>query len=114
MKNKAHKVNSDGINEVEGPKHNEENNDVQEQLLKFPLRHKARLNVKRFSQKKSIAFDEIFAHVVEMSSICVVMGLETSIDLEVEQMDVKTAFLHEDLNKEIYMEQHERNEKICR
>ena len=40
-----------------------------------------------------------------MSSIRVVLGLVASLDLEVEQIDVKTAFLHGDLDKEIYMEQ---------
>ncbi|GKB49794.1 putative RNA-directed DNA polymerase [Tanacetum coccineum] len=35
------------------------------------------------------------------------LGLAASLDLEVEQMDVKTAFLHGDLDKEIYMEQPE-------
>ncbi|RVW42558.1 Retrovirus-related Pol polyprotein from transposon TNT 1-94 [Vitis vinifera] len=44
-------------------------------------RYKARLVVKGFSQKKA------------------------SLDLEIEQMDVKTAFLYGDLDKEIYMEQ---------
>ncbi|KAK7337003.1 hypothetical protein VNO77_17559 [Canavalia gladiata] len=43
----------------------------------------------------------------EMGSIRVVLGLAASLDLEVEQMDVKTAFLHGDLDKEIYMEQPE-------
>ncbi|GKF19505.1 putative RNA-directed DNA polymerase [Tanacetum coccineum] len=42
-----------------------------------------------------------------MGSIRVVLGLAASLDLEVEQMDVKTAFLHGDLDKEIYMEQPE-------
>ncbi|GKB60954.1 putative RNA-directed DNA polymerase, partial [Tanacetum coccineum] len=37
----------------------------------------------------------------------VVLGLAASLDLEVEQMDVKTAFLHGDLDKEIYIEQPE-------
>ncbi|KAA0040427.1 Retrovirus-related Pol polyprotein from transposon TNT 1-94 [Cucumis melo var. makuwa] len=68
-------------------------------------RYKARLVVKGFNQKKDIDFDEIFAPVVKMSSIRVVLGLAASLDLEVEQMDVKTAFLHGDLDKEIYMEQ---------
>ncbi|RVW22487.1 Retrovirus-related Pol polyprotein from transposon TNT 1-94 [Vitis vinifera] len=40
-----------------------------------------------------------------MSSIRVVLGLVASLDLEIKQMDVKTAFLHGDLDKEIYMEQ---------
>ncbi|GJZ78165.1 putative RNA-directed DNA polymerase [Tanacetum coccineum] len=42
-----------------------------------------------------------------MGSIRVVLGLAASLDLEVEQMDVKTTFLHGDLDKEIYMEQPE-------
>ena len=61
--------------------------------------------VKGFNQKKGIEFDEIFSPVVKMSSIRVVLGLATSLDLEIEQMDVKTAFLHGDLDKKIYMEQ---------
>ncbi|GJY36124.1 putative RNA-directed DNA polymerase [Tanacetum coccineum] len=68
-------------------------------------RYKARLVVKGFSQKRGIDFDEIFSPVVKMGSIRVVLGLAASLDLEVEQMDVKTAFLHGDLDKEIYMEQ---------
>ena len=68
-------------------------------------RYKARLVIKGFSQKKGIDFDEIFSSVVKMSSIRVVRGLATSLDLKVEQMDVKTAFLYGDLDKEIYMEQ---------
>ncbi|KAL6336690.1 hypothetical protein AAG906_036004 [Vitis piasezkii] len=70
-------------------------------------RYKARLVVKGFNQKKGIDFDEIFSPVVKMSSIRVVLGLAASLDLEIQQMDVKTAFLHGDLDKEIYMEQPE-------
>ena len=40
-----------------------------------------------------------------MSSIRVVLGLVASLDLELEQLDVKTAFLHGDLEEEIYMVQ---------
>ena len=70
-------------------------------------RYKARLVVKGFSQKKGIDFEEIFPPVVKMSSIRVVLGLAASLDLEVEQLDVKTAFLHGDLEEEIYMDQPE-------
>ena len=42
-----------------------------------------------------------------MSSIRVVLSLTASLDLELEQLDVKTAFLHGDLNEEIYMSQPE-------
>jgi reverse transcriptase-like protein len=70
-------------------------------------RYKARLVVKGFSQRKGVDFDEIFSPVVKMASIGVVLGLAASLDLEIEQMDVKTAFLHGDLDEEIYMEQPE-------
>lgn len=69
--------------------------------------YKARLVVKGFNQRKGIDFSEIFSPVVKMSSIRVVLGLAASLDLEIEQMDVKTAFLHGDLEEEIYMEQPE-------
>ena len=42
-----------------------------------------------------------------MTSIRAVLSLVATLDLEVEQMDVKTAFLHGDLEEEIYMEQPE-------
>ena len=40
-----------------------------------------------------------------MTSIRKMLGLETSLDLEIEKMDVKTAFLHGDLEEEIYMKE---------
>ena len=42
-----------------------------------------------------------------MSSIRIVLSLAASLDLEVKQMDVNTSFLHDDLEKEIYMVQPE-------
>nr|GFB67907.1 retrovirus-related Pol polyprotein from transposon TNT 1-94 [Tanacetum cinerariifolium] len=86
----------------------------------FRPRYKARLVVKGFSQKRCIDFDEIFFLVVKIGSIRVVLGLAASLDLKVEQMDVKTDFLHGDLDKEIYMEQPEgfqvkgKEEYVCR
>ena len=71
------------------------------------VKYKARLVVKGFLQKKGIDFDEIFSPVVKMASIRVILGLVARLNLELEQMDVKTAFLHGDLNEEIYMEQPE-------
>ena len=70
-------------------------------------RYKAILVVKGFNQKRGIDFDEIFSPSVKMSSIHVILVLATSLDLEVEQMDVKTAFLHGDLDEEISIEQPE-------
>ncbi|CAA7059133.1 unnamed protein product [Microthlaspi erraticum] len=83
-------------------------------------RYRARLVVKGYGQKKGVDFDEIFSPVVKMSSIRVVLGLAASLDLEVEQMDVKAAFLHGDLEEEIYMVQPEgfvkkgKEDLVCR
>ena len=71
------------------------------------VKRKARLVVKGSNQKKGIDFDEIFSPVVKMTSIRTVLGLAASLDLELEQLDVKTTFLHGDLHEEIYMEQPE-------
>ena len=60
--------------------------------------------VKGFIKKQGIDFDEIFSLVFKMSSIWVVSRLVASLDLELEQLDVKTTFLHGDLKEEIYMD----------
>ncbi|MCQ7416422.1 hypothetical protein NP118_23750, partial [Salmonella enterica] len=71
------------------------------------LKLKSRLVLKLCNQKKGIDFDEIFSPVVKMTSIRTVLGLAASLDLELEQLDVKISFLHGDLHEEIYMEQPE-------
>ena len=68
-------------------------------------RFKARLVVKGFSHKKGIDFDEIFSLVVKMTSIRTVLSIVATEDLHLEQLDVKTTFLHGDLDEEIYMAQ---------
>jgi len=76
---------------------------VKQQEHTLQPRYKARLVVKGFKQRKGIDFDEIFSPVVKMSSVRVVLGLAASVDLTIEQMDVKTDFLHGDLEEEIYI-----------
>ncbi|KAL9270074.1 Retrovirus-related Pol polyprotein from transposon TNT 1-94-like protein [Drosera capensis] len=68
-------------------------------------RYKARLVVKGFSQKKGINSNEIFSPVVKITFIRLILAWAASLHLEVEQMDMKTAFLRGDLEEEIYMEQ---------
>ena len=68
-------------------------------------RYKARLVVKGFAQKKGIDYDEIFSPIVKMTSIRAILSLVATENLFLEQLDVKTAFLHGDLEEDIYMHQ---------
>ncbi len=70
-------------------------------------RFKARLVAKGYSQRKGIDYDEIFSPVVRHTSIRVMLALVAHFDMELEQMDVKTAFLHGDIEEDLYMEQPE-------
>ena len=64
-------------------------------------RYKARIVVKGFAQKKGINFDEIFSPVVKMTSIRTILGIVVVEYLHLEQLDVKTTFLHGYLEEEI-------------
>ena len=68
-------------------------------------RLKARLVAKYFSQVEGIDYNETFAPVTKMNSIHLVLSLAALHNWEVHQMNVKSIFLHGDLQKEIYMEQ---------
>ena len=62
-------------------------------------KYKARLVAKGYSQVEGIDFHEIFSPIAKMTSIRFLLSLATTFDLEVEHMDVKTVFLHGDLNE---------------
>ena len=65
--------------------------------------YKARLVVKGFQQKEGIDYTKIFSLVVKMSTIRLVLGMVAAKNLHLEQLDVKTAFLHGDLEEDLYM-----------
>jgi len=66
-------------------------------------RYRARLVVKGYAQKEGIDFSEIFSPVVRLITIRVVLALCAAFDLHLEQLDMNTAFLHGELEEEIYM-----------
>jgi hypothetical protein len=66
-------------------------------------KYKARLVAKGYSQVEGIDFGEIFSPFAKLTSIRFHLSIVVSFDLEVEQMDVKTTFLHGAMEEEIYM-----------
>jgi hypothetical protein len=70
-------------------------------------RFKARLVAKCFTQRKGIDYTETFSPVSKKDSFQIVMVLVAHYDLELHQMDVKTAFLNGGLQENVYMAQPE-------
>lgn len=66
-------------------------------------KYKARLVAKGYTQVEGIDFQEVFSPVVKTTTIRVLLALVAALDLELDQMDVKTIFLHGDVNEELYM-----------
>ena len=70
-------------------------------------RYKARLVAKGYSQIQGIDFNGVFSPVVNHSSIRALLSIVAMRDSKLEQLDVKTAFLHGKLEEDIYMDQPE-------
>eukprot|EP00253_Pinus_taeda_P007133 PITA_07133 len=70
-------------------------------------KYKAQLVAKCYSQVPRIDFGDIFSPVAKVASIRLLLSVAAALDFEIEQMDVKTIFLHGDLEEEIYMKQTE-------
>ncbi|RVX20652.1 Retrovirus-related Pol polyprotein from transposon TNT 1-94 [Vitis vinifera] len=68
-------------------------------------RYKTRLVAKGYTQKEGINYKETFSPISKKDFLRIVMTLVAHFDLELHQMDVKTAFLNDDLHEEVYMDQ---------
>ncbi|GKF90042.1 retrovirus-related pol polyprotein from transposon TNT 1-94, partial [Tanacetum coccineum] len=66
-------------------------------------RYKARLVARGFTQRAGIEYNEVFSPVVRHTSIRVILALTACKDYELEQLDIKTTFLHGNLEEVIYM-----------
>lgn len=83
-------------------------------------KYKARLVIKGYRQKEGLDYFDTYSPVSRITSIRMILAIAALRNLEVHQMDVKTAFLNGNLDEEIYMEQPEgcvvpgQERKVCK
>ena len=70
-------------------------------------KHKARLVVKGYAQRQGIDYNEVFSPVARWDTIRMLLSLAALRGWEVFQLNVKSAFLHGELNEVVYIEQPE-------
>jgi hypothetical protein len=68
-------------------------------------RHKARVIAQGFMQIEGLDYTDTFTPIAKYDTVRALLSMVTKFDLELDQMDVKTAFLNGQLDEEIYMHQ---------
>lgn len=66
-------------------------------------KYKARLGPRGFMQAKGMDYDETYAPVARLTTICTLLSVINHKRLIAQQMDAKTAFLHGFIKDDIYM-----------
>ncbi|GJW98685.1 retrovirus-related pol polyprotein from transposon TNT 1-94, partial [Tanacetum coccineum] len=73
-------------------------------------KYKARLVIKGFRQREGLDYFDTYSPVTRITLIRMILAIAALRKLEVHQIDVKTTFLNEDLEEEIYMNQPEKHD----
>jgi hypothetical protein len=68
-------------------------------------RFKARLVARGFRQVYGVDYNETCAPTLKMVPLRLLLSITVGLNLELHHLDVETAFLHGNLNEEIYMKQ---------
>ena len=68
------------------------------------VQFKARITPKGFKQKHGVDYFEVFAHTGKYKTLRIALALAAARDMEINQLDVPTAFVRADLDEEVYME----------
>ena len=66
---------------------------------------KARLVVKGYAQTYGFDYSDTFSPIAKLTFVRLFISLIASYDWDLHQLDIKNAFLHGDLQNEVYMEQ---------
>ena len=75
--------------------------------IKSDSYYRSWLVVKRFSQVKEIDFDKLFSLVIYYEIVCLFLAVAALEDWDIHSVDIKTVYLHSDLDKKIYIGQPE-------
>jgi hypothetical protein len=81
--------------------------DIKPAVQGQPPRYKVRFVAKGFSQRAGVDFTETYSYVVTHDTLRLLMSCIAANDMEMVQMDIKTAFLYGSIEEEIYMTQPE-------
>ena len=71
------------------------------------IKHKARLVIKGYSQRKGIDCEEVYAPVVRFETIRLLIALAALKGRQIHHLDVKSAFLNGEINEVIHVKQPE-------
>lgn len=69
------------------------------------VKHKARLVAEGYVQEQGVDFEKVFSPVARMESVRLLITLATQNMWKLHHMDVKSAFLNGELEKEVYVKQ---------